>query len=1194
MDAYETKLKELRVYVPFLTKMIDKLEKAGDKSKEAQLAKMRSLKGILTAPDKKLRLDTLAKCEDVLHKLYEKVEGVPLISPSSPEESSRSPQKEQGSLSSYLQQIHETQFQDPGGQRGRFGGGRGGMPIRGGARPSPWMNNKGNQSWQQQQQQPNNESWNSRDRGPQQFNNGPPFRDRPDPWGNNRGGRQNFDQQQNSGFRAQQRFHDGAPPFGVQQRHPQQQQGNGPPFRDEFHGQFNDQRRQFNDNRGEFRNNDRGQGGGHFGNNRMHQDQQFNDERGAAPFREEQRGPPFRSEDNRFREDNHRVPPFREEIRPGPQFREDINLGPSFREENNHGRPPFREENRGQQFREEARGHPFRDDDRNVPIREDVRRPPFRDDVRGGSAPGKPPAFRDDRGPPPFREGSPFQGGSNSRFQQQQQQHQHQHQQQQQQQQQRGPFAMDLQRSRHSPQFDEQEPPPLSSKKDFVKEWNRGVRGPVSDSPRSPGPVTEVDDDDLVILDTPKSPDQLETPKSPVNDTIETPQSPAVDTPMSPDGSTPMSPTNDTPASPTNNDENNSKQLQGSSAKPDPKVIPLERDPRQFLRKTSESPSSGDKFDIRSPKDWHRGLRGPTTSSSPRSEASDDSEKSQKRLQIVESPASSSPASPASGESANKPPPVLPTPIPITGPTTTTTPTTTPTATPTATTTTTTTTTTSGPKLPQPKSLHQFQQQSLMHPSRPPRPPLLEPPTNNPSTWRHNHMSQPRLPHPSNNDQRPPPHQNPPQQHFGPRGPHPQQHQHPRGPPPPIRPEVKKRALTYGEYRKLREEAEKRHYRPQQPQIQQEPPKQPLMSRRDPRRPPKSSEPPIKSEPSSTSSIDDKSGPGLTKFKIPKKKRTEDTPEVISSKRLENDDKVKKRDDTKVKEEIPERTVDEVVESSNNESDSEPELKIAESSDNEDEVSVPKEAETIEEEEQPSEEGKGQLTKAILQTLVASIDTKDASKLLARATRLLNNSEEGHKLSLKQLLVGDSDSEDDTTPVKATEAAKVVGVQKGKKGRPPKAVKSPKAVKAPTPGTRRSRRLQTPDEPEVTEEASKQGPVINDKPADMEVDDKVADDDNNDEDDDDDDDDDDDNQLVIDEASFDQEDINTDHDDSFSSTGKRSRGRPRGRPKTKSENKAATEEATPEDEPTAKVDVSGYYCSKVLKSFSSFFNICFL
>ena len=39
----------------------------------------------------------------------------------------------------------------------------------------------------------------------------------------------------------------------------------------------------------------------------------------------------------------------------------------------------------------------------------------------------------------------------------------------------------------------------------------------------------------------------------------------------------------------------------------------------------------------------------------------------------------------------------------------------------------------------------------------------------------------------------------------------------------------------------------------------------------------------------------------------------------------------------------------------------------------------------------------------MLQNIVASIDTKEASKLLERATRLLN-SDDGHKLSLKQLL----------------------------------------------------------------------------------------------------------------------------------------------------------------------------------------------
>ncbi len=70
MDSYDKKLKELQTYVPFLTKMIAKLEGAGDKSKEAQLTKMKSLKGILTTPDKKLKLDTLTKCEEVSFNQY--------------------------------------------------------------------------------------------------------------------------------------------------------------------------------------------------------------------------------------------------------------------------------------------------------------------------------------------------------------------------------------------------------------------------------------------------------------------------------------------------------------------------------------------------------------------------------------------------------------------------------------------------------------------------------------------------------------------------------------------------------------------------------------------------------------------------------------------------------------------------------------------------------------------------------------------------------------------------------------------------------------------------------------------------------------------------------------------------------------------------------------------------------------------
>lgn len=122
MDDYEKKLKELRTYVPFLTKMIDKIETAGDKSKAAQLAKMKSLKEILTTPDKKLRLDTLIKCEDVLHKLYEKVEGAPIMikeeqRPNNPP-SQQAKQEQGSSLSSYLQQIHDSQHQSRFGPRG--------------------------------------------------------------------------------------------------------------------------------------------------------------------------------------------------------------------------------------------------------------------------------------------------------------------------------------------------------------------------------------------------------------------------------------------------------------------------------------------------------------------------------------------------------------------------------------------------------------------------------------------------------------------------------------------------------------------------------------------------------------------------------------------------------------------------------------------------------------------------------------------------------------------------------------------------------------------------------------------------------------------------------------------------------------------------------------------------------------------
>jgi hypothetical protein len=75
MDSYAVKFQSMQHYVPFLNKMICKLEKAADRDKEPQLVKMKSLHGILTDSSKKVRFETLLKCEEVLQKLYEKVEG---------------------------------------------------------------------------------------------------------------------------------------------------------------------------------------------------------------------------------------------------------------------------------------------------------------------------------------------------------------------------------------------------------------------------------------------------------------------------------------------------------------------------------------------------------------------------------------------------------------------------------------------------------------------------------------------------------------------------------------------------------------------------------------------------------------------------------------------------------------------------------------------------------------------------------------------------------------------------------------------------------------------------------------------------------------------------------------------------------------------------------------------------------------
>ncbi|XP_063987939.1 uncharacterized protein Sov isoform X2 [Diachasmimorpha longicaudata] len=74
MDDYEKKFAEMQKYIPFLEAMIERLQKVTDKSREVQLHKMQQLHGILTDSKRKLRIETLQKCEDVLQKLHSKVE----------------------------------------------------------------------------------------------------------------------------------------------------------------------------------------------------------------------------------------------------------------------------------------------------------------------------------------------------------------------------------------------------------------------------------------------------------------------------------------------------------------------------------------------------------------------------------------------------------------------------------------------------------------------------------------------------------------------------------------------------------------------------------------------------------------------------------------------------------------------------------------------------------------------------------------------------------------------------------------------------------------------------------------------------------------------------------------------------------------------------------------------------------------
>ncbi|XP_037090797.1 uncharacterized protein LOC119111076 [Pollicipes pollicipes] len=74
-QPYEQKLEKLQRYLPFLRKMITKLERTHDPARAAQLQKMKHLLGILTDSSRKLKYELLVKCEEVLQKLHDKIEG---------------------------------------------------------------------------------------------------------------------------------------------------------------------------------------------------------------------------------------------------------------------------------------------------------------------------------------------------------------------------------------------------------------------------------------------------------------------------------------------------------------------------------------------------------------------------------------------------------------------------------------------------------------------------------------------------------------------------------------------------------------------------------------------------------------------------------------------------------------------------------------------------------------------------------------------------------------------------------------------------------------------------------------------------------------------------------------------------------------------------------------------------------------
>ncbi|KAL4704386.1 hypothetical protein ACJJTC_017620 [Scirpophaga incertulas] len=77
MDCeYDLKFEEMKKYIPFLENMINRLESTSSVSnpRQAQLDKIRSLRDLLLDKKKRMKMDNLLKCEQVLVNLYAKVE----------------------------------------------------------------------------------------------------------------------------------------------------------------------------------------------------------------------------------------------------------------------------------------------------------------------------------------------------------------------------------------------------------------------------------------------------------------------------------------------------------------------------------------------------------------------------------------------------------------------------------------------------------------------------------------------------------------------------------------------------------------------------------------------------------------------------------------------------------------------------------------------------------------------------------------------------------------------------------------------------------------------------------------------------------------------------------------------------------------------------------------------------------------